>query len=298
MLRVFLFMLVSGPVLAQTNWDTVKIRPLKLTENLYMMTGAGGNMALLAGPEGNLLVDDQFAQLSDKIKGAIANLDPGPVRFVINTHLHGDHTGGNENFKKIGVTLMAHDNVRARMMKGTIDRNGNPVPPRNPEAWPMVTFESNLNVHLNGQDIELVHVDKGHTDGDVVIRFRQANVMHTGDAFVRGRYPIIDRGSGGSFLAYIHSLSLIHGMADDQTRIIPGHGALGSRADVKALHDVLVDIRDQVTAALKKGTKVEDIAALGIADKYDTQLGQGFIKGKDFVLMVAEQIKTSMGTGK
>lgn len=298
MLRLFVFLLISGPALAQTNWDTVKIRPLQLAGNLYMMTGAGGNMALLTGAEGNLLVDDQFAQLSDKIKAAIATLDPGSIRFVINTHLHGDHTGGNENFKKIGVTLMAHDNVRARMMKGTTDRNGNPVPPRNPDAWPMVTFESNLNVHLNGQDVELVHLDRGHTDGDVMIRFRQANVIHTGDAFVRGRYPIIDRGSGGSFLAYIHSLSLIYGAADDQTRVIPGHGALGSRADVKALHDVLVDIRDQVAAALKKGTKVEDIPALGITDKYDPQLGQGFIKGKDFVLMVAEQIKASMGAGK
>jgi glyoxylase-like metal-dependent hydrolase (beta-lactamase superfamily II) len=256
-----------------------------------MMTGAGGNMALLTGTEGNLLVDDQFAPLSDKIKAAIASLDPGAVRFVINTHLHGDHTGGNENFKKSGAALMAHDNVRARMAKGTTDRNGNPVPPRSPDAWPMVTFENTLNVHLNGQDMELIHVDRGHTDGDVIIRFRQANVIHTGDAFVRGRYPIIDRGSGGNFLAYIHSLSLIYNLADDQTRIIPGHGALGSRADVKALHDVLVDIRDQVIAALNKGIKPEELASQPIATKYDAELGRGFVKGKDFILLVADEVK-------
>lgn len=293
-MRLIIFLLALPCALqAQQNFDTVKIRPLQLTANLHMMTGAGGNMALLTGAEGNLLVDDQFAPLSEKISAAIASLDARPVRFVVNTHLHGDHTGGNENFSKKGATLVAHENVRMRMVKGTTDRSGKPVPPRNPEAWPMVTFQNSLNVHLNGQDIELVQVDRGHTDGDIIIRFLQANVIHTGDAFVRGRYPIIDRGSGGSFLAYIHSLSLIYNLADDQTKVIPGHGALATRADVKALHDILVDIRDQVAAALKKGTKVEDIPALGIADKYDAELGRGMIKSKDFVLLVAEQIQSN-----
>ncbi len=281
-----LFLLASSSVLAQTNWDTVKIRPLQLAPNVYMLTGSGGNMGLLTGPEGNLLIDDQYAPLSEKIKTAIAALDGGSIRVVINTHLHGDHSGGNENFRKLGVTLMAHNNVRTRMVKGTTDRQGNPVPPRNAEAWPMVTFGTTLHVHLNGQDLELVHIDRGHTDGDVVIHFKTANVMHTGDAFVRGRYPIIDRGSGGSFTGYIKTLESIYSMADDQTRIIPGHGALGSRADVKALRDILADIRDQVAGALKKGKKVEDIPGLGITDKYDGDLGRGFVKGKDFVLLV------------
>ncbi len=291
MIRIAALIFLPLSLSAQQNWDTVQIRLLKLNEHLYMMTGAGGNMALLTGAEGNLLVDDQFAPLSERIKEAIASLDAGAIRFVINTHLHGDHSGGNENFKKAGATLMAHDNVRARMVNGTMDRQGKAVPPRNPDAWPMVTFGGKLSVHLNGQDIELTHMDPGHTDGDVVIHFKNANVIHTGDAFVRGRYPIIDRGSGGTFTGYIRTLEAIYAKANDQTRIIPGHGALGTRADVKAFRDAIADIRDQVTAALKKKTKVEDIPALGIADKYDAELGRGFIKGKDFVLLVAEQLK-------
>jgi len=281
-------LLLPVGLFAQQSFDTVKIRPFKLTDNLYMFTGSGGNMALLTGPEGNLLVDDQFAPLSDKIKAAIAALDPGAIRFVINTHLHGDHSGGNENFKKIGSTLMAQDNVRARMMKETVNRQGNIVPPRNKDAWPMVTFENRLNVHLNGQDIELIHVDKGHTDGDVVIFFRNANVLHTGDAFVRYGYPYIDTSSGGNFGAFLHELEQIYDLANDDTRIIPGHGALATRNDVKALHDKLADIGNQVKAALKKGTKVEDIASLGITDKYEAELGKGNTKGKDFVFLVAE----------
>ncbi len=288
---LFLSFLIPAGLFAQPNYDTVKIRPLKLSESLYMLTGSGGNMGLLTGPEGNLLIDDQFAPLSEKIKTAIATLDPGPIRFVINTHLHGDHTGGNENFRKMGVTLMAHANVRARMMKESVNRQGKTVPPRNKEAWPMVTFENRLNVHLNGQEVELIHFDRGHTDGDVVIYFRTANVIHTGDAFVRYGYPIIDVGSGGGFLQFIHQLDLIYELANDETKIIPGHGALATRADIKGLRDKLADIRDQVATALKKGTKVEDIPGLGITDKYEAELGKGFTKGKDFVLLVAEQMK-------
>jgi glyoxylase-like metal-dependent hydrolase (beta-lactamase superfamily II) len=159
----------------------------------------------------------------------------------------------------------------------------------------MVTFDNALNVHLNGQDIELVHLDLGHTDGDVVIYFRTANVMHTGDAFVRYGYPFIDRGSGGGFSGFINALDQIYALANDNTKIIPGHGAVATRADVKALRDKLADIRDQVAAALKKGTKVEDIPGLGITDKYEAEMGKGFVKGKDVVLMVAEEMVAAKG---
>ncbi len=293
MARPLIALFIFFPLIlsAQQNFDTVKIRPFKLADNIYMLAGSGGNMGLLTGPEGNLLIDDQFAPLSEKIKGAIAALNTGPIRFVINTHLHGDHSGGNENFKKLGVTLIAHDNVRTRMMKESVGRQGQTIPPRDKEAWPMVTFENKLSIHLNGQDIDLLHLDRGHTDGDVVIYFRTANILHTGDAFVRYGYPIVDVRNGGGFIQFVHQLQQIHDLANDQTTIIPGHGGIATRADVKALYDKLADIRDQVAAALKKGTKVEDIPALGITDKYEAELGKGFIKGKDFVLLVAEQMK-------
>ncbi len=275
---------------AQQNFDTVKIRPFPLTENLYMLTGSGGNIGLLTGAEGIALIDDQYAPLSEKIKNAVQAIDPGAIRFVINTHLHGDHSGGNENFKKLGATLMAHANVRARMQKESVNRQGQPVPPRNKDAWPMVTFDSKLNMYLNGQDIELVHLEPGHTDGDIVVHFQTANIMHTGDSFVRTGYPFIDKNSGGNFEGYIRNLETIYNAANDQTKIIPGHGRLAIRSDVKAFREKLVDIRDQVTAALKKGKKVEEIAGMGIADKYDPELGRGFVKGKDFVLIVATEL--------
>ena len=288
-LLVFLPLVVS----AQQNFDTVKIRPFKLTESLYMLTGSGGNIGVLTGPEGVLMVDDQYAPLSDKIKQAIKSLDPGEINYVINTHLHGDHSGGNENFRKLGATLVAHDNVRTRMMKESVNRQGKTVPPRSAEAWPAVTFESKLNVHVNGEDLELIHLDRGHTDGDIIVRFTKANVIHTGDAYVRYGYPFIDLGSGGSFPGFINTLDIIYAVANEGTRIIPGHGAVATRADVKALRDKLVDIRDQVVTALRKGTRVEDIAAMGITDKYEAELGKGFIKGKDFVLMVAAEMKVT-----
>lgn len=160
----------------------------------------------------------------------------------------------------------------------------------------MVTFDSKLNVYLNGQDIELVHLEPGHTDGDIVVHFQTANIMHTGDSFVRSGYPFIDKNSGGNFEGYIKNLETIYNAANDQTKIIPGHGKLANRSDVKVFRDKLVDIRDQVVAALKKkGAKVEDIAGMGIADKYDVDWGKGFIKGKDFVLLVATELSASKG---
>lgn len=291
MRTLFFVLLLPISLQAQQNFDTVKIRPFPLTDNVYMLTGSGGNIGLLVGPEGNLIVDDQYAPLSVKIRQGVYAINPGEVRYVINTHLHGDHTGGNENFRKVGATLVAHDNVRARMMKESVNREGKTVPPRSPESWPVVTFERRLNVHLNGEDLELHYLDRGHTDGDVIVKFRKANVIHTGDAFVRERYPFIDITSGGSFLGYIHTLQQIYDLADDQTKIIPGHGALATRADVKALHDKLADIRDQVMAALNKGTKPEELGSLPIATKYDPEFGKGFVKGKDFVLLVADEVK-------
>ena len=292
-LRILAFLLALVPTLgtAQQNFDTVKIRPFKLTDNLYVLFGSGGNIGVLTGVEGNLIVDDQFAPLTDKIRAAVKTLDQGEIKYVINTHLHGDHSGGNENLKKIGATLVAHDNVRNRMMKETVNRQGATVPPRSKDAWPAVTFETKLNVHLNGEDLELTHLDRGHTDGDIIVYFKNANVMHTGDAYVRYGYPYIDMSSGGSFLGFMHTLDMIYAAANDNTRIIPGHGAVTTRAEVKALRDKLADIRDKVAAALKKGTKPEDIAAVGITDKYEAELGKGFVNGKDFVLMVATELK-------
>jgi glyoxylase-like metal-dependent hydrolase (beta-lactamase superfamily II) len=288
-----LFLLCTFSLQAQ-NFDTVKIRPQKITDKIYMLTGSGGNIGLLIGSDGLLMIDDQYAPLSAKITDAIKSISKNNIRYVINTHVHGDHSGGNDNFKKQGATLVAHEQVRTRMMTEQFNKRFNSkTPPRDKEAWPSITFNTNLNFHLNDEDIDIVHLDKGHTDGDAIIHFKRANVFHAGDAFVRYGYPFIDLSSGGTVNGFISTLDKFLLLLDDNSKIIPGHGALATKADVKQLRDELVDIRDQVLAALKKGTKVEDLGALGITDKYEAKLGKGFIKGKDFVMIVAESLNAS-----
>ena len=294
-LTINFILLTSLGALAQgNNMDTVKIRPVKITDNIYMLKGSGGNIGVLIGKDGTLMIDNQFAPLSNKINGAIKTLDPGEIRFLVNTHLHGDHSGGNENFKRMGATVVAHDLARERMGKEQVNKAMNRVtPPREKDALPVITFSDKLNFHLNDEDIVLHHFDAGHTDGDLIVQFKNANVVHTGDAFVRYGYPFIDVSSGGSVNGFISTLDKILLLIDDNTKIIPGHGEPATKADVKKVRDAVADIRDQVSSALKKGKKTEDISALGISDKYDTDLGKGFVKGKDFVLMIAENLKTT-----
>ncbi|MEO7990535.1 MAG: MBL fold metallo-hydrolase [Chryseolinea sp.] len=298
-LIAFCLTLASLNTMAQQNFDTVKIQPIRVAENIYMLKGSGGNIGVLVGKDGTLMIDDQFAPLSNKINGAIKTLDPGDIRFLINTHIHGDHSGGNENFKRMGSIVVAHDLVRERMSKEQVNKAMNrTTPARDRDALPIITFSDKMNFHLNDEDIELIHFDRGHTDGDVIVRFKNANVFHMGDAFVRYGYPYIDISSGGSFAGFISTLDKSIALMDDNSKIIPGHGELATKADVKILRDKLVDIRDQVFAALKKGKKVEEITSIGITDKYDADLGKGFLKGKDFVLIIAEELKSSMPTKK
>lgn len=289
-LAIALFLTGSVAVFAQS-FDTVQIRPLRITDQIYMLKGSGGNIGVLAGPEGLLMIDDQFAPLSEKINKAMQGINPGQLKFLINTHIHGDHTGGNENFKKLGAMIVAHDMVRDRMTKPSVNaRTNEQVPPRNADAWPLITFPDRMNFHFNGEDVELYHFTNGHTDGDIIIKFAKANVFHTGDSFVRYGYPFIDPSSGGGFNGFVTNLEKILGLLDDNSKVIPGHGELATKKDVKVVYDMLVDIRNQVSAALKKGKKVEDLPALNLTAKYDEAFGKGFLKGKDFVILVGQTL--------
>ncbi len=284
-------MLIAFAASAQQNFDTVKITPIKVSEQIYMLKGSGGNIGLLTGSDGLVMIDDQYAQLSGKIADAISAISPNAIRFLINTHIHGDHTGGNDNFSRHGVTIVAHDQARARMMTEQVNKRTNrTTPARDKTALPIVTFSDKLNFHLNDEEIELIPLDKGHTDGDVVIYFKKANVIHAGDSFVRYGYPSIDVSSGGGINGFVSSLDKILTIIDDQTKVIPGHGELATKADVKMLRDQVADIRDQVSKALKKGKKVEELAALGITDKYEEKLGRGFLTGKDFLTIIASTL--------
>jgi len=273
----FLFLANASSVYSQQDWDAVKVTSEKVRDNIYMLKGSGGNIGVLTGTDGIVMIDDQFLQLGDKIRDAIAALDKGPIRFTLNTHIHGDHSGSNEYFRQIGSTIVAHDLVRERMIKE----------PRPENAWPVVTFPNKLNLHLNGQDIELIHFEPGHTDGDVIIHFRQANVFHMGDLFVRYGYPYIDMSSGGNISGLIANVEKALAMMNEESLIIPGHGELCKKDEVKKYRDRLVTIRDKVASALKQGKKPEDLAGLGITNPYDEEWGKGFIKGKDFVITVA-----------
>lgn len=274
-LAILLF--ASASSFSQQNWDSIQVVPQKVRENIYMLKGSGGNIGVITGNDGVAMVDDQFIQLSKKIRDAIASLSPEPIRFTINTHIHGDHSGSNEYFKQIGSTIVAQDMVRERMI----------AQPREKDAWPVITFPDRLSLHLNGQDIELIHFGPGHTDGDVVVYFKQANVFHMGDLFVTYGYPFIDLSSGGSINGMIASVDQALTLMNDQSLVIPGHGDLCRKADVKKFRDRLTDIRDRVAAALKQGRKPEDLGGLGITKSYDDEWGKGFIKGKDFVITVA-----------
>ena len=288
---VLVLLMAAFVAKAQQNFDTVKIRPIKVTDQIYMLKGSGGNIGLLIGNDGLMMVDDQFAPLSNKIIEAIKSISQNSIRFLVNTHIHGDHTGGNDNFSKQGVTVVAHDQVRERMKKEQVNKRMNrTTPPREKDALPVVTFSDKLNFHLNDEEIELVHLDRGHTDGDVAVYFKKANVIHTGDAFVRYGYPFIDTDSGGGINGFISSLDKLLLIMNDQTKVIPGHGELATKVDVKTLREQITDILDQVAKALKKGKKVGEISSLGITDKYDEKLGKGFLKGKDFVVLIAESL--------
>ncbi|MGQ0701668.1 MAG: MBL fold metallo-hydrolase [Gemmatimonadales bacterium] len=264
---------------AQVNYDTVQVRTVPAGKGVYLLQGVGGNLGLSIGPDAAFLVDDQFAPLSQKILDAVKRLTDQPVRFVVNTHWHGDHTGGNENLAQAGVIVVAHNNVRLRMSTeqfiAALNSRSQPAPPK---ALPVVTFNEGVAFHLNGDDIHVVHVPKAHTDGDAIIHFTAANVIHMGDVFFNGRYPLVDLSSGGSFEGVIAAVTAALRYANDSTRIIPGHGPLATRADLVKYRDMLSTIRDRVAALIREGKSKEEVIAAQPSREWDATHGSGTIK--------------------
>ena len=282
----------AGPLAAQAGMDTVQIRTLPAGKGVYMLMGAGGNIALSVGNDAAFLVDDQFAPLTTKILAAVKAVTDKPVRFLVNTHWHGDHTGGNENMAGAGVILVAHDNVRTRMSSEQFLAAFNQkVPPSPAKALPMVTFSQSVAFHLNDEDIHVVHVPPAHTDGDAIIHFTAANVIHMGDTFFNGRYPFIDLSSGGSFEGIINAVDTALKYVNDSTKVIPGHGNLAGKAELVAYRDVLAKIRDRVAALIKQGKTKEQVIAAKPSAEWDATWGTGFMKADVFLGIVYESMK-------
>ena len=262
-------MTTAFPCAAQTNFDTVQVRTIPITTNVYMLQGAGGNIGVSVGSDAVFVIDDQFAPLTKKILAAIAELTPNPVRFVVNTHWHSDHTGGNENLGQAGAIIYAHENVRRRMTAGQfIEALNSRVEPAPPGALPVVTFKDAVTFHINGDSVTTVHVAPAHTDGDVIIHFTKANVIHMGDTFHNAGLPFVDLSSGGSIHGIIAAADKVLAMSNAQTRIIPGHGPLADRARLKLYRDMVVALRDRVRTLISTGKTADQVVELNIGAPY------------------------------
>ncbi|HRH59684.1 MAG TPA: MBL fold metallo-hydrolase, partial [Chitinophagaceae bacterium] len=253
------FTLFALPALSQ-GFDSVEIKTVKITHKIYMLEGAGGNIGVLTGNDGIVLIDDQFAPLSEKIKAALKAISDKPVKFLINTHFHGDHVGGNENFGNEGAVIVAHDNVRMRLTREEFLAAFNMKTEPSPyNALPKITFTDTITLHVNGETLQVIHIKNAHTDGDAIIYFKESNVIHTGDVFVRYGLPFIDQEHGGNINGMINGVNTIIAMSNDNTKIIPGHGDVATKKDAADFNAMLEKIRNKIADAIKKGKTLKQI---------------------------------------
>ena len=279
-------------VAAQQDMSDVEVETHLVSEGVWMLVGRGGNIGVSAGEDGIFLIDDQYAPLTEKIRAAVAKINDRPIRFVLNTHWHGDHTGGNENLGKAGALLVAHENVRERMsVEQFMERFDRTVPASPKAALPVVTYTDAVTFHLNGDEIHAFHVAPAHTDGDSVVHFREANVLHMGDVFFHGMYPFIDLGSGGSARGVLDAVNRALELADAETKVIPGHGPLADRAALTAYRDMLADVIGKVEALAAEGKSLEEVQAAKPSAAHDEGRAGGFIAPDDFVAAIYESVK-------
>jgi glyoxylase-like metal-dependent hydrolase (beta-lactamase superfamily II) len=285
---IVLSLFVATAALAQQDFSKTEIKVEKVSGNVYMLTGSGGNIGVLAGEDGLVIIDDQFAPLAPKIRTALKGISDKPVRFILNTHYHGDHTGGNEFFGREG-TIIAHENVRKRLASGSKAR-GNDTPPAPKGALPIITFNDRASLHVNDEDLRAIHLPNGHTDGDSVIEFPNAKVVHMGDDFFNGTFPFVDVENGGSVRGLIRNVDTVLGRVDDSYKIIPGHGVLSDRKGLAAFGEMLKGTWGAVEAGVKSGKTLDQLKAEKVLAPWDAW-GKGFIKTDGWIETIFNELK-------
>lgn len=284
-------LIAASSLAAQQDFSDVEVVATPIRGGLFLVTGRGGNIVASTGGDGTFLVDDQYAPLTGRIQAALDEVTDKPVRFVINTHWHGDHVGGNENFAQAGAVIVAHENVRRRMSSeqfmAAFSRS---VPAAPAGALPVVTFAEGVSLHLNDDEVRVIHVAHAHTDGDALVHFQRANVLHMGDIYFNGLYPFIDLDSGGGIHGMIAGVERGLELADAQTIVVPGHGPLSDRAELAACGAMLAGVRDRIAALKAEGKTLQEAVAAKPTAQFDERLGHGFISPERLVGFIYESL--------
>jgi len=275
------------------NFDTVEIKTHNVAGNVYMLEGTGGNIGVSIGEDGVFLIDDQFAPLTKKIVSAIRKLSDKEIRFLVNTHIHPDHTGGNENFGRMGTLIFAHDSVRAWLKGGTIDRRTGKRGPGKPrKSLPLITFNDTVTFHLNGEEVHVFKAPNAHTDGDSIVHFKGSNVIHMGDVFRTTNYPYIDKNHGGTFKGMVEAMNIAVELADPNTRVIPGHGVVSDQKGMMEFRDMLVAIGTNIQDLINNRKSLEETLGAKPTAKYDARWGKTrFFTKERLVTLIYNELK-------
>ena len=293
LLVALLVMGIAGKAQNAPDFSKVEIKTTKLANNFYTLEGQGGTIGILVGPDGILMVDSQFAPLSQKIMAAIHQVSNEPVRFLIDTHVHADHTGGNENFAKAGAVIFARPELRDRLIHPAPGANGAVTPGAPAAALPVVTYDAPVTFHMDGEEARLIPIRRAHTDGDTLVYFPNDDIIMSGDFFRSIQYPNIDRANGGSLNGMLDGLGTLIGLAGPNTKIVPGHGAMVGRAEVMAHRDMILAVRDRVAQMVAQGKSQEEVLAAHPTADYDARVPNSKETTERFVTQVYAELKAA-----